>query len=78
MSFYLTAIDEQVKEENDNPTIGLLLCRNKKDVVAEYTLRDMNKPMGVSEYRIKDYLPENLHDKLPTIEELISIVKKNW
>ena len=76
LSFYLTAIDESVKEQSDNPTIGLLLCRNKKDV-AEYTLRDMNKPMGVSEYRIKDYLPENLHDKLPTIEELISIVKKN-
>ena len=77
LSFYLTAIDESVKEQSDNPTIGLLLCRNKNDVVAEYTLRDMNKPMGVSEYRIKDYLPENLHDKLPTIEELISIVKRN-
>ena len=58
LSFYLTAIDEQVKEKNDNPTIGLLLCRNKNNVIAEYTLRDMNKPMGVSEYRIKDYLPE--------------------
>ena len=77
LSFYLTSIDESVKEQSDNPTIGLLLCRNKNDVVAEYTLRDMSKPMGVSEYRIKDYLPENLHDKLPTIEELISIVKRN-
>ena len=76
LSFYLTAIDEQVKEENDNPTIGLLLCRNKNNVIAEYTLRDMNKPMGVSEYRIKDYLPENLQNELPSIEELISIVKK--
>ena len=76
LSFYLTAIDEQVKEENDNPTIGLLLCRNKNNVIAEYTLRDMNKPMGVSEYRIKDYLPENLQNELPSIEELITIVKK--
>ena len=76
LSFYLTAIDEQVKEKNDNPTIGLLLCRNKNNVVAEYTLRDMNKPMGVSEYRIKDYLPENLQNELPSIEELITIVKK--
>ena len=76
LSFYLTAIDEQIKESNDNPTIGLLLCRNKNNVVAEYTLRDMNKPMGVSEYKIKDYLPENLKNELPSIEELISIVKQ--
>ena len=76
LSFYLTAIDEQVKEVNDNPTIGLLLCRHKNNVVAEYTLRDMNKPMGVSEYRIKDYLPENLKNELPSIEELVSIVKQ--
>ena len=76
LNFYLTAIDEQVKEINDNPTIGLLLCRHKNNVIAEYTLRDMNKPMGVSNYRIKDYLPENLQNELPSIEELISIVKK--
>ena len=76
LSFYLTAIDEIVKEINDNPTIGLLLCRHKNNVTAEYTLRDMNKPMGVSEYRIKDYLPENLQNELPSIEELINIVKK--
>lgn len=76
LSFYLTAIDEQVKEVNDNSTIGLLLCRHKNNVVAEYTLRDMNKPMGVSEYRIKDYLPENLQNELPSIEELITIVNK--
>ena len=68
LSFYLTAIDEQIKEVNDNPTIGLLLCRYKNNVVAEYTLKDMNKPMGISEYKIKDYLP--------SIEELITIVKK--
>ena len=76
LSFYLTAIDEQIKESNDNPTIGLLLCRNKNNVVVEYTLRDMNKPMGVSEYKIKNYLPENLKNELPSIEELISIVKQ--
>ena len=76
LSFYLTAIDEKIKESNDNPTIGLLLCRNKNNVVVEYTLRDMNKPMGVSEYKIKDYLPENLKNELPSIEELISIVKQ--
>ena len=77
LSFYLTAIDEIVKEINDNPTIGLLLCRHKNNVTAEYTLRDMNKAMGVSEYRIKDYLPENLQKELPSIKELITIVKKD-
>lgn len=76
LSFYLTAIDEQVKEKNDNPTIGLLLCKYKNNVIAEYTLRDMNKPMGVSSYTIKDCLPENLQNELPSIEELITIVKK--
>ena len=69
LSFYLTVIDEQIKEVNDNPTIGLLLCRYKNNVVAEYTLKDMNKPMRISEYKIKDYLP--------SIEELITIVKKD-
>lgn len=77
LSFYLTAIDEQIKEANDNPSIGILLCKNKNNVVAEYTLRDMNKAMGVSEYRIKDYLPENLQKELPSIKELITIVKKD-
>ena len=72
----MTAIDEKVKEVNDNPTIGLLLCRYKNNVIAEYTLRDMNKPMGVSEYKIKDYLPESLQKELPSIEELVNIVKK--
>ena len=71
LSFYLTAIDEQVKEVNDNPTIGLLLCRYKNNVVAEYTLRDMNNPMGISEYRIKDYLPKEFQKELPSIKELL-------
>ena len=76
LSFYLTAIDEEVKEKNDNPTIGLLLCKHKNNIIAEYTIRDMNKPMGISEYRIKDYLPDSLKNKLPSIEELISSVEK--
>ncbi|MBP3504339.1 MAG: DUF1016 family protein [Bacilli bacterium] len=76
LSFYLTAIDEEVKEKNDNPTIGLLLCKHKNNIIAEYTIRDMNKPMGISEYRIKDYLPDSFKNKLPSIEELISSVEK--
>lgn len=76
LSFYLTAIDEQLKNREDHPTIGLLLCKYKNDVVAEYTIRDMNKPMGISSYRLKDYLPESLQKDLPSICELIDIVKK--
>lgn len=76
LSFYLTAVDEILKESNDNHTIGLLLCKTKNNIVCEYALRDMNKPMGISEYKIKDYLPENLQNDLPTIEELTEIVKK--
>ena len=60
LSFYLTVIDELVKNSDDNQTIGLLLCRHKNNVIAEYTIRDINKPIGVSEYKIKNYLPENL------------------
>ncbi|MFQ6792316.1 MAG: PDDEXK nuclease domain-containing protein [Thomasclavelia sp.] len=76
LSFYLTAIDETLKSNLDNPTIGLLLCRQKNNIIAEYTLRDMDKPMGVSEYRIKDYLPENFQKDLPSIEELVNSIEK--
>lgn len=57
---YLMDIDELVKEPNDNPTIGLLLCNHKNDIIAKYTLRYINKPVGVSEYQIKDLLQEEL------------------
>ena len=74
--FYLIVIDELIKELNDNPTIGLLLCNHKNDIIAKYTLRDINKLVGVSEYQIKDSLLEELQNNLPSIEELISSVKK--
>lgn len=72
MNFYLTAVDEMMKHENDAPTIGLLLCKTKNKVVAEYALRDINKPLGVAEYETKiiESLPENLKGSLPSIEEI--------
>ena len=72
MNFYLTAVDEILKHTNDNPTIGLLLYKTKNKVVAEYALRDINKPIGISEYETKiiESLPENLKGSLPTIEEI--------
>jgi predicted nuclease of restriction endonuclease-like (RecB) superfamily len=70
LNFYLTAVDETMRSESDAPTIGLLLCKNKDGLVAEYALRDINKPMGVSTYTLSQMLPESLRNKLPSIEQL--------
>jgi len=70
LSFYLTAVDAQVKSEQDNPTIGLLLCKSKNKVVAKYALRDKNQPIGVAEYQLIESLPEELQTSLPSIEQI--------
>lgn len=70
LSFYLSAIDAQVKHPDDQPTIGLLLCKSQNRVVAEYALRDTNKPIGVAEYQLINSLPEKLQTSLPSIEEI--------
>lgn len=71
LNFYLSAVDSQLKHEWDNPSIGLILCKNKNNVVAEYSLRDMSKPMGVSEYRLTRELPEELKKQLPSGTDFI-------
>ena len=70
LSFYLTAVDAQVKHPQDNPTIGLLLCRSKNKVVAEYALRTNTQPLGVAEYQLLDSLPAELQTSLPSIEQI--------
>lgn len=70
LSFYLTAVDRQVKNEQDNPTIGLLLCKSKNKVVAEYALGDKTQPMGIAEYKLLESLPEPLQTSLPSIEQI--------
>ena len=70
LSFYLTAVDRQMKSTEDQPTIGLLLCKSKNKVVAEYALSDKNQPMGIAEYRLQDSLPETLEVNLPSIEQI--------
>ena len=70
LSFYLTAMDRQVKGEHDNPTIGLLLCKSKNKVVAEYALGDKNQPMGIAEYKLLESLPPELQTSLPSIEQI--------
>ncbi|MCF6777611.1 DUF1016 domain-containing protein [Thiotrichales bacterium 19X7-9] len=70
MNFYLSAVDDLVKHESDQTSIGLILCKTKNNILAEYTLRDMSKPIGLSEYRLTDSLPKNLKIGLPSIEEI--------
>lgn len=70
LSFYLSAVDEQMRNEHDNATIGLLLCKSKNKVVAEYALRDSTKPMGIAEYQLIEALPADLQTSLPSIEAL--------
>ncbi|MFI4912502.1 MAG: YhcG family protein [Sedimentisphaeraceae bacterium JB056] len=70
LNFYIKAVDEQLRQEADKPTIGILLCKGKDKVVAEYALSDIHKPMGVSEYDLTKSLPDELKSNLPTIEEI--------
>jgi predicted nuclease of restriction endonuclease-like (RecB) superfamily len=70
LNFYLSAVDGILKKEQDNPSIGLLLCKSKNDLVAEYSLKDMSKPIGVSAYQITSNLPEELKRQLPSVEDI--------
>lgn len=62
LNFYLSAVDGLLKKEQDNPSIGLLLCKSKNNVVAEYSLKDISKPIGVSEYKVTSSLPDDLEN----------------
>ena len=70
LGFYLTAVDAQVKADADAPTIGLLLCKSKNEVVAEYALRDTKKPIGVAEYQLVEALPKDLESSLPSVKQI--------
>jgi len=75
LNFYITAIDRELKDKNDNPTIGILICKSKNDTVVEYTLSNVNNPMGVSEYTLSKELSQ-LKELLPSIKEIEKEVKK--
>lgn len=70
INFYCNVVDDHYRHETDNPTIGLILCQDKKRVLAEYALRGMNKPIGISEYELTRALPEEFKSVLPSIEEI--------
>jgi predicted nuclease of restriction endonuclease-like (RecB) superfamily len=70
MNFYLSAVDDMLKHPSDQPTIGLILCKGKNQIVVEYALRNTSAPMGIAEFRHLEKLPEELKGSLPTIEEI--------
>jgi predicted nuclease of restriction endonuclease-like (RecB) superfamily len=70
LNFYLSAVDSQIKTEQDAPTIGLLLCKSRNKIVAEYALRDTSKPIGIAEYQLENALPKDLEEQLPSIEQI--------
>ncbi|HRP89608.1 MAG TPA: PDDEXK nuclease domain-containing protein [Edaphocola sp.] len=76
LNFYLSLIDKTLKRPQENPTIGILLCRTKDNLEVEYALQDIHKPMGVSEFQLSVTLPENLKSSLPSVEELEEELKK--
>lgn len=77
LNFYLSAVDGILKKDNDNPSIGLLLCKSKNNLVAEYALKDMSKPIGVSEYKVTNSLPEDLSKQLPSVEDIQKRISKS-
>ena len=72
MNFYLNVVDDRLKHVEDNPSIGLILCQDKKQILAEYALRDMKKPIGIAQWktRMVKSLPKELKGSLPTIAEI--------
>lgn len=79
LNFYLSAVDDMLRQPGDNPTIGLLLCKTKNNLTVEYALQDINKPIGVADYKAKimKNLPRDLKSSLPTVEELEAELEKH-
>lgn len=70
MNFYLSALDDLVKQPHENPSVGIILCKEKENKKVEYSFRDFSKPMGVAQYKTSESLPPQLRNKLPDAETL--------
>jgi len=70
MNFYLSVVDDKLRHADDSPSIGLILCQDRNHIIAEYALRGVNKPIGISEYELTRALPPSLQSALPTVEEI--------
>lgn len=77
LSFYLSVANDILRHPTDNPTIGLLICKNKNNVIAEYSLKNINQPIGVTEYQLTRLFPEEFKNSLPTIEEIETELKNS-
>lgn len=78
LNFYLSAVDDILRHKHDNPSIGILLCKERDKLTAEYALRDINKPIGVSEYKLSDFVPQELADTLPSAEDIEKRIKGKY
>lgn len=78
LNFYIKAVDEQLRKRGDQATIGILLCKHRDKLVAEYALSDIHKPIGVSEYQLTQSLPDNLKSSLPSIEEIETELSRGY
>lgn len=77
LNFYLSAVDDKLKTENENPSIGIILCNGKDGIEVEYALKDINKPIGVSEYTFTEKLPKFYEKNIPTVSEFEKILSEN-
>ena len=75
MQFYLAALDDQVRQSDENPSIGIILCKDKKRMIVEYALRDARKPIGVATYAITRELPEHLQGQLPSASVISRLLR---
>ena len=79
LNFYLKAVDELIRREGDQPTIGLLLCKKSDRLIAEWALSDVHKPMGISEYQLSHQLPDEIQSNLPSIEQIeAELMNDEW
>jgi len=74
MQFYLALLDDKVKADHENPSIGIILCKGKDKPIVEYALRESNKPIGVAQYQIVTTLPESLKGQLPEPEQIETLL----
>lgn len=77
VNFYCSVVDTILAQEEDKPTIGLILCQEKNEIVAEYSLRNMSQPIGISEYQLTEILPKEFESSLPTIEMIENELKNS-
>lgn len=77
LNFYVTSVDKQLRDDNDNATVGLIICKTKDDIIAEYSLTDLHKPLGISSYELRKILPDQFKSSLPSIEAIENELNKN-